>query len=46
MIPLLWMGFGALMGFALITIIGVLIGVGIARPAYGRIIGYILGEAA
>ncbi|HOK58701.1 MAG TPA: preprotein translocase subunit SecD [Methanothrix sp.] len=46
MIPLLWMGFGALMGFALITIIGVLIGVGIARPAYGRIIGYILGEVA
>ncbi len=44
MFPLLLMGFGALTGFALIIIIGVLIGVGIARPAYGRIIGYILAE--
>lgn len=44
MLPMLKMGFGALTGFALITIIGVLIGVGVARPAYGRIIGYILGE--
>jgi preprotein translocase subunit SecD len=44
MFPLVWMGFGALKGFALIIIIGVLIGVGIARPAYGRIIGYILAE--
>ncbi|MCJ7444994.1 MAG: preprotein translocase subunit SecD [Methanotrichaceae archaeon] len=42
MFPLLLMGFGALTGFALVIIIGVLIGVGIARPAYGRIIGYIL----
>ncbi len=45
MFPLLLMGFGALTGFALIIIIGVLIGVGIARPAYGRIIGYILAES-
>lgn len=44
MFPLLLMGFGALTGFALIIIIGVFIGVGIARPAYGRIIGYILAE--
>lgn len=44
MFPLIKMGFGALTGFALIIIIGVLIGVGIARPAYGRIIGYILAE--
>lgn len=44
MFPLLLMGFGALTGFALIIIIGVIIGVGIARPAYGRIIGYILAE--
>ncbi len=42
MFPLLIMGFGALKGFALITIVGVLIGVLIARPAYGRIIGYIM----
>lgn len=42
MVPLLIMGFGSLTGFALIIIIGVFLGVGIARPAYGRIIGYIL----
>jgi preprotein translocase subunit SecD len=42
--PLLLMGFGALTGFALTIIMGVLIGVGIARPAYGRVIGYILAE--
>ncbi len=44
MLPLLYMGFGALTGFALMIIAGVIIGVGIARPAYGRIIGYILAE--
>lgn len=44
MVPLLFMGFGALTGFALIIVIGVLIGVGIARPAYGRVIGYIMAE--
>ncbi len=38
MSPLIWMGFGALKGFAITTIIGVLIGVLIARPAYGRVI--------
>lgn len=42
MLPLLYMGFGALTGFALTIIAGVVIGVGVARPAYGRIIGYIL----
>jgi preprotein translocase subunit SecD len=42
MLPLLYMGFGALTGFALMIIAGVIIGVGIARPAYGRIIGYML----
>jgi preprotein translocase subunit SecD len=44
MFPLLLMGFGALTGFALSIIIGVLLGVGVARPAYGRVIGYILAE--
>jgi len=43
MLPLLYMGFGALTGFALIIIIGVVLGTLVARPAYGRIIGYILG---
>ncbi|MEA1895423.1 MAG: preprotein translocase subunit SecD [Euryarchaeota archaeon] len=38
MSPLIWMGFGALKGFAITTIVGVLIGVLIARPAYGRVI--------
>lgn len=42
MLPLFGMGFGAFKSFALITIAGVLIGVLIARPAYGRIIGYIM----
>jgi preprotein translocase subunit SecD len=44
MSPLLIMGFGALKGFAVITIIGVLIGVGIARPAYAVIIQGLLVE--
>ncbi len=42
MLPLLYMGFGALTGFALIIIIGVILGTVIARPAYGRVIGHIL----
>jgi len=44
MLPLFGMGFGAFKSFALITIAGVLFGVLIARPAYGRIIGYIMRE--
>ena len=42
MLPLLVMGFGSLTGFALIIILGVILGTFIARPAYGRIIGQIL----
>jgi preprotein translocase subunit SecD len=42
MLPLLVMGFGSLTGFALIIILGVILGTFIARPAYGRIIGHIL----
>ncbi len=42
MLPLLVMGFGSLTGFALVIILGVFLGTVIARPAYGRIIGYIL----
>ncbi len=38
MTPLLFIGAGALKGFALTTIIGVSIGVLITRPAFGRII--------
>ncbi|NYT19410.1 MAG: preprotein translocase subunit SecD [Methanosarcinales archaeon] len=45
MSPLVVMGFGALKGFAITTIIGVLIGVLIARPVYGRVIKEVLDEA-
>jgi len=45
MLPLLVMGFGSLTGFALIIILGVILGTFIARPAYGRIIGHILAES-
>jgi preprotein translocase subunit SecD len=44
MVPLLLMGFGSLTGFALTVIIGVFVGVGIARPAYASVADYILGE--
>jgi preprotein translocase subunit SecD len=44
MLPLPFMGFGALTGFAMTVIIGVIVGVGIARPAYASIADYILGE--
>ncbi|MDP3103853.1 MAG: preprotein translocase subunit SecD [Candidatus Methanoperedens sp.] len=46
MSPLLIMGFGALRGFAIITIVGVLIGVVIARPAYAIIIQGLLVETS
>ena len=38
MLPLYFMGLGALGGFAMVTIVGVLLGVLVTRPAYGRII--------
>jgi hypothetical protein len=46
MLPLFGMGFGSLTGFALTVIIGVFIGVGIARPAYASVADYILGSEA
>ncbi len=42
MSPLVFMGFGALQGFAITTIVGVLIGIFIARPVYARVIQEIL----
>ncbi|TFH06159.1 MAG: preprotein translocase subunit SecD [Methanosarcina sp.] len=42
MSPLVVMGFGALKGFAITTIIGVFIGVVIARPVYGMVIKELL----
>jgi preprotein translocase subunit SecD len=42
MSPLVVMGFGTLRGFAIVTIVGVLIGVIIARPVYGVVIKELL----
>lgn len=44
MIPLYFMGFGALRGFALTSIVGVAIGIFITRPAYSKIISEILNK--
>ncbi len=44
MSPLVVMGFGALKGFAITTIVGVMIGVLIARPVYGKVIKVVLDE--
>lgn len=42
MTPLAYMQLGVLRGFAIITIAGIFIGILITRPAYGRLITYIL----
>ncbi|WP_319508617.1 preprotein translocase subunit SecD [uncultured Methanolobus sp.] len=42
MSPLVVMGFGSLKGFAITTIIGVMIGILIARPVYGKVIHEVL----
>src|SRR3989344_1349371 len=44
LIPLFWAGAGLLKGFALTTIIGMSVGVLIARPAYAAIIEILLKE--
>jgi preprotein translocase subunit SecD len=44
MIPLFWAGAGMLKGFALTTIIGVSVGVFIARPAFSDIVKLIIKE--
>ena len=44
MLPLMAIGFGLLRGFAITTIIGVLVGILIARPAYGAIVKHIIKE--
>jgi preprotein translocase subunit SecD len=46
MSPLVVMGFGALKGFAITTIVGVLIGILIARPVYGKVILHVLEASA
>lgn len=44
MIPLALMDLSSLRGFAIITILGVIIGVGVTRPAYGEVIKEILSK--
>ncbi|MBW6451229.1 MAG: hypothetical protein K0B02_00680 [DPANN group archaeon] len=41
MVPLMFVGAGVVKGFAVTTILGVLIGVMITRPAYGKIIEFL-----
>jgi len=43
MSPLAYVGLGRLRGFAIVTIVGVLAGVLVTRPAYGRIVRRIVG---
>jgi len=44
MLPLALMDLSTLKGFAIITILGVLVGVGVTRPAYGKIIMAVLSK--
>ena len=44
MLPLMTIGFGLLRGFAITTIIGVLAGILIARPAFGVIVRSMIKE--
>nr|WP_321496556.1 preprotein translocase subunit SecD [uncultured Methanolobus sp.] len=46
MSPLVIMGFGSLKGFAVTTIFGVLMGILIARPVYGKVIHEVLAAGA
>ncbi|MCS3923776.1 preprotein translocase subunit SecD [Methanosalsum natronophilum] len=45
MAPLVFLGFGALQGFALTTIVGVMLGVFVARPVYGKVIKKVLEDS-
>lgn len=38
MVPLMWIGAGVVKGFAFVTIIGVVGGITVTRPAYGKVI--------
>jgi preprotein translocase subunit SecD len=44
MLPLMVIGFGALRGFAITTMIGVLVGILITRPAFGAIVEKIVKD--
>ena len=41
MLPLAFVGAGAVQGFAITTILGVLIGISVTRPAYAKVLEYI-----
>lgn len=44
MIPLAYLGLGRISGFAIVTIVGILIGVLVTRPAYGSILRELITE--
>jgi preprotein translocase subunit SecD len=44
MLPLAYLGLGRISGFAIVTIVGVLIGVLVTRPAYGSILRELITE--
>lgn len=44
MVPLAYMQLGVLRGFAIVTIIGILVGVFITRPSYAKMIKLVLGK--
>jgi len=44
MLPLAYLGLGRISGFAIVTIVGVLIGVLITRPAYGSVLRELITE--
>lgn len=45
MIPLAWIGFGMLKGFAITTVLGLLVGILITRPGYAHVIGNLYSKA-
>jgi len=44
MLPLAYLGLGRISGFAIVTIVGVIIGVAVTRPAYGSILRELITE--
>jgi preprotein translocase subunit SecD len=44
MLPLAYLGLGRISGFAVVTIIGVIIGVLVTRPAYGSVLRELITE--
>jgi len=44
MVPLAYLGLGRISGFAVVTIVGVIIGVAVTRPAYGSVLRELITE--